>query len=84
LEKGILIMFSKLTIAFAVVVGLTSASFAQPLSWHAPPNSANNAYAGNAYASNAHASSAYASAVPATKSPENFGRTWDPYGMRWE
>jgi hypothetical protein len=69
-------MFSKLTIAFAAVVGLTSASFAAPLSWHAPPN-LSNAY--NAYASNA-----YASAVPATKSPENFGRTWDPYGMRWE
>jgi hypothetical protein len=74
-------MFSKITIAFAVVVGLTSASFAAPLSWHAPPN-LSNAY--NAYASNAHANSAYASTVPATKSPENFGRTWDPYGMRWE
>jgi hypothetical protein len=89
-------MYSKLAIAFAVVFGLTSASFAEPLSWHAPPNISNayaayastayarTAHARNAHASAAYASAAYASAAPTTSSPEDFGRTWDPYGMRWE
>jgi hypothetical protein len=84
-------MYSKFAIAFAVVFGLTSASFAEPLSWHAPPNISNayaayasTAYARTAHARNAHANDAYASAAPTTRSPEDFGRTWDPYGMRWE
>lgn len=69
-------MFSKLTIAFAVVVGLTSGAFAAPR-WHA------KAPVWNAYV-NTQAWNAYASTAPAYRSPDFFGRTWDPYGVRWE
>jgi hypothetical protein len=89
LQKGILTMFNKLTIAFAVVIGLTSGAFAAP-KWHAKAH-AWGAYAyapaWNAYL-NTPAWNAYASAGPVYRSPEfdghTFGRTWDPYGVRWE
>ena len=88
-----MIMFSKLTIAFAVVVGLTSGAFAAPKghvtanSWHAYVGTAPVYNAWNAYASAGpvyNAGNAYASAGPVSRSPESFGRSWDPYGMRWE